>query len=102
MDDAPDSRELAKRFDLLKKDFEIMQANVNSTLNEMRTEMAQRDAARSERERDRAMVADGHPDRRARDRPHRLRLPDGPALTVGRAPDRPFPRRAGRPGSGGN
>ena len=50
MDDAPDSRELAKRFDLLKKDFEIMQANVNSTLNEMRTEMAQRDAARSERD----------------------------------------------------
>ncbi|MCY4168008.1 MAG: hypothetical protein OXD36_00655 [Rhodobacter sp.] len=36
MGDAPDSRELAKRFDLLKKDFEIMQANVNSTLNEMR------------------------------------------------------------------
>ena len=61
MDDPPDSRELAKRFDLLKKDFEIMQANVNSTLNEMRanvnstlnemrTEMAQRDAARSERD----------------------------------------------------
>ena len=61
MDDAPDNRELAKRFDLLKKDFEIMQANVNSTLNEMRanvnstlnemrTEMAQRDAARSERD----------------------------------------------------
>ena len=61
MDDAPDSRELAKRFDLLKKDFEIMQANVNSTLNEMRAnvnstlnemraEMAKRDAARSERD----------------------------------------------------
>ena len=50
MGDAPDSREPAKRFDLLKKDFEIMQANVNSTLNEMRAEMAQRDAARSERD----------------------------------------------------
>ena len=36
MDDGPDNRELAKRFELLKKDFETMQANVNSTLNEMR------------------------------------------------------------------
>ena len=44
MGDLPDSRELAKRFDLLKKDFEIMQANVNSTLNEMRAEIAKRDA----------------------------------------------------------
>ena len=61
MDDPPDNRELAKRFDLLKKDFEIMQANVNSTLNEMRAnvnstlnemraEIAKRDAARSERD----------------------------------------------------
>ncbi len=61
MDDPPDNRELAKRFDLLKKDFEIMQANVNSTLNEMRAnvnstlnemraDMAQRDAARAERD----------------------------------------------------
>ena len=32
------------------KDFEVMQANVNSTLNEMRAEMANRDAARLERD----------------------------------------------------
>ncbi len=61
MDEAPDSRELEKRIELLGKDFEIMQADVNSTLNEMRAnvnstlsemraEMANRDAARSERD----------------------------------------------------
>ncbi|MCY4141690.1 MAG: hypothetical protein OXF56_25925 [Rhodobacteraceae bacterium] len=43
MSDEPDNRELAKRFELLKKDFEIMQANVNSTLNEMRAEAAKRE-----------------------------------------------------------
>ncbi|MXW87443.1 MAG: hypothetical protein F4103_10070 [Boseongicola sp. SB0673_bin_14] len=43
MSDEPDSRELAKRFELLKKDFEVMQANVNSTLNEMRAESARRE-----------------------------------------------------------
>jgi len=50
MGGTPDNREPEKRFEFLKKDFEIMQANVNSTLNEMPAEMAQRDAARSERE----------------------------------------------------
>ncbi len=43
MSDEPDNRELAKRFELLKKDFEVMQANVNSTLNEMRAESARRE-----------------------------------------------------------
>ncbi len=43
MSDEPDNRELAKRFELLKKDFEIMQANLNSTLNEMRAEADRRD-----------------------------------------------------------
>ena len=32
-----------QRFELLKKDFEVMQANVNSTLNEMRAEGAKRE-----------------------------------------------------------
>ena len=50
MGGAPDINELAKRFELLKKDFETMQANVNSTLNEMRADMAahREDAARRE------------------------------------------------------
>ena len=48
--DEPDNRELEKRIELLMKDFEVMQANVNSTLNEMRAEMANRDAARLERD----------------------------------------------------
>ena len=43
MSEAPDNRELGKRFALLKKDFEVMQANVNSTLNEMRAESARRE-----------------------------------------------------------
>ena len=43
MGGAPDIQELAKRFELLKKDFETMQANVNSTLNEMRADMAARE-----------------------------------------------------------
>ncbi len=43
MSEAPDNRELGKQFALLKKDFEVMQANVNSTLNEMRAESAKRE-----------------------------------------------------------
>ena len=35
----PDNRELEKRIELLKKDFDIMEANVNSTLNAMRTDI---------------------------------------------------------------
>lgn len=43
MSDGPDNRELGKRFELLKKDFEVMPANVNSILNEMRAESARRE-----------------------------------------------------------
>ena len=35
MNEEPDNRELAKRFELLKKDYEIMQANIDNTLNTM-------------------------------------------------------------------
>jgi len=59
MGDAPDSREPAKRFEFLKKDFEIMQANVNSTLNQMRADMTahREDAARRETRIILAMIA---------------------------------------------
>ena len=39
MNKDPDNRELEKRIELLKKDFDIMEANVNSTLNAMRTDI---------------------------------------------------------------
>ncbi len=42
MEKGPDSRELENRIELLKKDFKLMEANVDKTLNAMRKEAAER------------------------------------------------------------
>ena len=39
MDENTDNRELEHRFELLKKDYEIMEANIDGTLNTMRTDI---------------------------------------------------------------
>ena len=52
MSGSSDSGDLDKRIDLLKKDFEILQANFNSALTEMRADLAKQDATLSERSQD--------------------------------------------------
>ena len=42
--ETPDNRELEKRIDLLTKDFEVMQANLDATLNALQASAAERDA----------------------------------------------------------
>ena len=50
MTEEPDNRELEKRIELLKKDIKIMEANIDKTLEAMRTDIAQghKDAAKRE------------------------------------------------------
>jgi len=43
MDDAPDNRELAHRIELLKKDFDVLKADISAKLDQMATDAAKRD-----------------------------------------------------------
>lgn len=46
----PDSRELENRMELLKKDFKLMEANVDGTLKDLRTDMERNNTEAVKRE----------------------------------------------------
>jgi len=43
MDDDPDNRELAHRIELLKKDFDVLKADISAKLDQMTAEAEKRD-----------------------------------------------------------
>ena len=45
MNKDPDNRELEHRFELLKKDYKIMEANIDGTLKDMRTDIERNNTA---------------------------------------------------------